>query len=215
MRIAVLGTGAVGQKIAGKLLELGHEVRLGSRSADNLEAAKWAEEGGGAASAGTFADAAGYGELVFNCTAGPASLQALQAAGQEALAGKILIDVANPLVHDGGTTTLSVCNTNSLGEQIQREFPDARVVKALNTMNNAVMVEPGRVPGSHNVFICGNDDAAKVKVADLLASFGWPRADILDLGDISAARGTEMYLLLWLRLWSAVGAADYNIKVVH
>jgi predicted dinucleotide-binding enzyme len=215
MRIAVLGTGAVGQRIAGKLLELGHDVRLGSRSADNPQGRKWADEGGGAASAGTFANAAGYGELVFNCTAGPVSLQALQAAGQEALAGKVLIDVANPLVHDGGTTTLSVCNTDSLGEQIQREFPEVRVVKALNTMNNAVMVEPGRVPGSHNVFICGNDDAAKAAVADLLVSFGWPRADILDLGDISAARGTEMYLPLWLRLWPSVGAADYNIKVVH
>jgi 8-hydroxy-5-deazaflavin:NADPH oxidoreductase len=215
MRLGVLGTGEVGRAVAGKLLELGHEVRLGSRTPDNPQAHQWVEQLGASASAGAFADAATFGQILFNCTAGANSLLALRAAGQDAIGPKILVDVANPLVHDGATTTLSVCNTDSLGEQIQREFPQSRVVKALNTMNNAVMVAPSRVPGSHNVFICGNDEDAKGQVTDLLMSFGWPRPDILDLGDISAARATEMYLPLWLRLSSIVGAVDYNMRVVY
>jgi predicted dinucleotide-binding enzyme len=216
MKIAVLGTGVVGKTIAGALVALGHEVTMGSRKADNAEATAWAAESGQGADHGTFADAAVAGELVVNCTSGVGSLDALRAAGEENLADKVLVDIANPLdFSQGMPPTLSVSNTDSLGEQIQREFPQAKVVKALNTMTCNVMVEPTRVPGEHNVFICGNDDAAKKQARELLGGFGWPEASIIDLGDISASRGTEGYLPLWLRLMGALGTADFNIEIVR
>jgi len=214
VRIAVLGTGTVGKTIASKLVELGHEVTIGSRSPDNAALLEWVGETGARASGGTFADAAAAGELVFNCTAGGASLEALAAAGAENLAGKTLIDVANPLdFSQGMPPTLSVCNDDSLGERIQAAFPKARVVKALNTVNTAVMVAPDSVPGDHNLFVCGNDAAAKSEASALLESFGWPRDALIDLGDISAARGPEMYLPLWLRLMGSLGTAQFNIEV--
>jgi 8-hydroxy-5-deazaflavin:NADPH oxidoreductase len=216
VRFAVLGTGMVGQAIAGKLASLGHEVAMGSRSADNEAARAWAEEAGEGASHGTFADAAASAGVIFNCTAGGASLEALLAAGEENLSGKLLVDVANPLDFSKGTPpTLSVMGDDSLGEQIQRTFPEAHVVKALNTVNCRVMVEPGRVPGDHDVFLCGNDDAAKAEVVQLLGAFGWPRDSIVDLGDISSARGMEAYLLFWLRLTGVAGGPDFNVKVVR
>ena len=215
MRVGVLGTGMVGKAIAARLVGLGHDVCMGARRADNAEAAAWAAHADGAAH-GTFADAAASAELVFNCTAGVSSLDALASVGDEALDGKVLVDVANPLdVSAGLPPTLSVCNTDSLGEQIQRAFPRARVVKALNTMSCRVMVDPARVPGEHNVFVCGENADAKAEVARLLTSFGWPAERIVDLGGITSARGTEMYLPLWLRLWSALGTADLNIGVLR
>ena len=172
--------------------------------------------GGGPRSEGSFADAASFGEVVFNCTAGVHSLDALEAAGAGNLAGKVLVDVANPLdFSQGMPPKLSVCNTDSLGEQIQRAFPEARVVKALNTLNCLVMVDPARVPGEHDIFISGNDEGAKAQVCELLGSFGWPAERIVDLGDITGARGAEMYLLLWLRLFGAVQTGDFNVKVVR
>ena len=216
MRIGVLGTGMVGKTIGSKLVELGHEVTMGSRTADNPDATEWAEAAGANAAHGTFADAAAAGELVFNCTGGTVSLDALGAARKENLAGKVLVDVSNALDFSQGRPPIrGVCNTDSVGEQIQRAFPDARVVKALNTVNAAVMVDPATVPGEHDIFVCGNDDDAKTEVRGLLESFGWPGEHILDLGDISAARGTEMYLPLWLRLIGAVGGPRFNIRVVR
>jgi 8-hydroxy-5-deazaflavin:NADPH oxidoreductase len=215
MRIGVLGTGMVGQTVGRRLVGLGHEVRMGSRSAGNDKAVAWAAEVGEGASQGSFADAAGFGELVINATAGAASLAALEAAGAANLAGKVLVDLANPLDGSQGMPPiLSVCNTDSLGEQIQRAFPEARVVKTLNTMNCTVMVDPGVLPGSHTVFVCGDDEEAKAEVRALLAEFGWPAEDMLDLGGISSARGVEMYLPLWIRLWTATGTGQLNIKVV-
>jgi predicted dinucleotide-binding enzyme len=213
MKIGVLGTGSVGIAIAGKLIELGHEVTMGSRDAHNETALEWASRAGEGADYGDFAAAASFGELNFNCTAGAASLDALNAAGAENLAGKVLVDVANALDHSTTPSTLTVANTDSLGEQIQAAFPDARVVKSLNTINNQVMIDPSRVPGEHNVFMCGNDPEAKAEVRALLESFGWPADSILDLGDISAARGPEMYQLLWLALWQNLDTADFNIGV--
>jgi hypothetical protein len=213
MRIAVLGTGMVGRTIAGKLLELGHEVTMGSRSSDSEPLREWLAGTGGAAG-GSFAEAAEASELVFNCTAGEASLEALAAAGEEKLAGKTLVDVANPLdFSEGQPPRLSVCNDDSLAERIQRAHPAARVVKALNTVNHLVMVDPARVPGDHNVFVCGDDEEAKSQVRSLLESFGWPAESILDLGGISAARGPEMYLPLWLRLYGVVDSGDFNVRV--
>lgn len=214
MRIGVLGTGSVGRAVATKLVELGHEVTMGSRSAESEALLEWVRETGDSASGGTFAEAASGAELVFNCTAGGASLEALTAAGAGNLAGKVLVDVANPLDFSRGMPpTLSVCNDDSLGERIQAAFPEAKVVKALNTINNQVMTDPGRLPGAHNVFVCGEDEGAKATVSELLQSFGWPREAIVDLGGISAARGTEMYLPLWLRLMGSLGTADFNIQV--
>src|SRR6266542_1044055 len=214
MNIAVLGTGVTGQTIGTKLVQLGHEVMLGSRDEANPPAVAWAKDAGQHALYGTFQNAAEFGEIVFNCTLGSASLDALQQAGAENLRDKILIDTSNPLDRPSETWTLTVCNTDSLGEQIQRAFPDARVVKALNTVNGDVMVDPGIVPGSHTLFLAGDDAEAKVQVAELLQSFGWPAQDIIDLGDITAARGTEMYLPLWLRLFGATGTGHLNVHVI-
>jgi predicted dinucleotide-binding enzyme len=216
VRFGVLGTGTVGQTIASKLIGLGPEVALGARRAGNEEAVAWAGGAGERAREGSFADAAGFGEVVVNATAGAASLEALDMAGAAALDGKVLIDVANPLVFGGGgLPTLAVCNDDSLGEQIQRAFPNARVVKALNTVNASIMATPGELPDHHDIFICGNDPDAKLEVAKLLESFGWPAGDIVDLGEISAARGTEMYLPLWLRMMGATGTAQFNIRIVR
>lgn len=215
MRIGVLGTGMVGSTIGTKLVSLGHEVMMGSREAGGEKAQAWVEAVGTGASEGTFADAAAFGELVFNCTAGIHSVAALEAAGPTNLAGKILVDVANPLdFSQGFPPSLAVSNTDSVGEQLQRALPEARVVKALNTMNCSVMVDPAAVPGDHAVFVCGEDAAAKDQVAELLGTFGWPRERILDLGGIRSARGMEMYLPLWLELMGALGTGTFNIGVL-
>jgi predicted dinucleotide-binding enzyme len=202
MRIGILGTGVVGSTLAGRLRELGHEVRIGSRD--------------GSKGDGSFADVAAQGELLFNCTAGVNSLEALEMAGEEALQDKVLVDVANPLdFSQGFPPRLSVCNDDSLGEQIQRRFPETRVVKTLNTVGAPVMVNPTAVPGEHSLFVAGDDAAAKDGVVDLLESIGWPRSRIFDLGGIEASRGVEMYLPLWLSLFGRHGSALLNINVVH
>jgi predicted dinucleotide-binding enzyme len=216
MKIAVLGTGMVGHALATKLVELGHEVTMGSRQAGNEKAVAWAAGAGERAAEGSFADAAAFGELIVHCTAGMHALAALGEAGVGNLAGKVLIDIANPLDFSGGfPPTLAVCNTDSLGEQIQSTFPDTKVVKALNTMNCQVMVDPALVPGDHAVFVCGEDAGAKGEVVELLGTFGWPAERIVDLGGIRAARGLEMYLPLWLTLMGAVGGPNFNVALVR
>lgn len=214
MRIGILGTGIVGQTLGRKLVQLGHQVTMGSRSATNEKAAKWVAEAGAGASSGTFADAAAGADLVLNCTGGNVSLDALRQAGAKNLAGKVVIDVSNPLDFSRGfPPTLTVCNTDSVAEQIQREFPDVKVVKSLNTMNAGVMVNPGLVPGEHDVFLSGNDAAAKATVAALLRSFGW--RNVIDLGDITTARGVEMILPIWLRLMGTLKTPQFNFHIAH
>lgn len=217
MRIGVLGTGTVGKVIGSALIAQGNQVRMGSRTADNPVASAWASEAGPDASHGTFADAAGFGALVFNCTAGVASLAALELAGAENLKGKILIDVANPLDFSKGMPpSLTVCNTDSLAEQIQRALPQTRVVKALNTMNCKIMVDRSLVPGEHNVLLSGNDADAKKAVAKWLGEwFGWRAEDIIDLGEITSARGAEMVLPIWVQLFGKFGNADFNFRIVR
>ena len=201
MRIGILGTGVVGQTLAGKLRKLGHDVVIGSRT--------------GGEDKRPFAEAAAHGEVLINATGGVNSLAALDAAGAENIDGKVLIDVSNPLDFSRGMPpTLSVCNDDSLGEQIQRAYPDAKVVKALNTVNAGVMVEPSLIPGEHSLPIAGNDEGAKAQVVELLESFGWPADAIVDLGDISGARAMEMYLPLWLRLFQTQGTPHVSIRVV-
>ena len=215
MKIGVLGTGVVGTTIGAKLVHLGHEVMMGSRTKNNGKAAAWAKATGPKASHGTFADAAQFGETLFNCTSGIASVDALKLAGAANLKGKVLLDIANPLDFSKGMPPiLSLCNTDSLGEQIQRTFPDVKVVKTLNTMSCNIMVNPSQLPGEHDVFVSGNDRVAKAKVTEILKGwFGWK--SVIDLGDITAARGTEQILALWVRLMGTLGTANFNVKIVR
>jgi predicted dinucleotide-binding enzyme len=210
----VLGTGVVGPTIGRKLIELGHSVMLGARDGANEKATAWAADAGELAHHGTFRDAAQFGEVIVNATAGNGSLAALEAAGAENLAGKVVVDITNLLDFSNGFPPfVGVPSTDSLAEQIQRAHPDARVVKTLNTVTASVMVDPSRVPGEHNVFVSGDDADAKATVTDLLVSFGWPAGRILDLGGIATARASEFYVLLWVQLYGTLGTSEFNIQV--
>lgn len=210
MRIGVLGTGAAGQTVAAKFVAMGHDVMMGARAADNEKVLGFAQRTGG--KAGTFAHAAAHGEMVFNCTRGDTSVGMLSGLVTE-LNGKILVDVANPLDFSAGFPPhLTVSNTDSLAEQIQRALPETFVVKSLNTVNAAVMIEPSRVPGHHTVFVSGNNKHAKGRVMDFLRTLGW--ISIIDLGDITSARAAEQLLPLWVRLLGVLGTADFNIAVM-
>jgi predicted dinucleotide-binding enzyme len=213
MNIAVLGTGVTGQTIASKLVQLGHEVMMGSRDSAHPNAVTWAKDAGPNALYGTFMNAAAFGEIIFNCTLGSASLEALQQAGAENLNDKILIDTSNPIDRSTETWKLTVCNTDSLGEQIQRAFPETKVVKTLNTVNANVMVDPAKLTEMTDIFVSGNDLDSKATVVKILRDwFGWRR--VTDLGDITTARSVEMYVLLWHNLRNAISAQKFNIKVV-
>jgi 8-hydroxy-5-deazaflavin:NADPH oxidoreductase len=226
MKIAVLGTSVVGRALAGRLADLGHEVTVGTRDVPATMARTVPDQMGNppfsswsaahpAVGVGTFAEAASAGELIVNATNGSASISALEAAGAENLTGKVLLDISNPLDFSAGfPPTLWVKDTDSLAERIQAGFPQVKVVKALNTLTAALMVDPRQLAdGDHTVFVSGNDPAAKKTVADLLTSFG--HTDVIDLGDITTARGAEMYLPLWLRLMGALDTPYFNIKIVR
>ncbi|MFI6328237.1 NADPH-dependent F420 reductase [Micromonospora chersina] len=217
MRIAVLGTGMVGRAIAARAAELGHDVTVGTRDVAATRAGDWADWAGAhpGVDLAAHADATADAELVVNATSGDGALPALTAAGEEDLAGKVLLDIANPLDFSKGfPPTLSVLNDDSLGERIQRAFPRTRVVKALNTLTADLMTHPRQLAdGDHTVFVSGDDAEAKKVVTELLASFG--HTDVIDLGDITTARGTEMLLPLWLRLYGGLGTPLFTIKVVR
>lgn len=213
MKVGILGSGMVGQAIGSKVAELGHEVMLGTRDLTKLQ--DWLGHVGGNARVSSFAETAAHGELLFNATSGGGSLQALSLAGEANLNGKILVDISNPLDFSHGMPpSLFVSNTDSLGEQIQRAYPNVKVVKTLNTVTASLMVDPRQLAdGEHHIFVSGNDAEAKAQVVTLLSTwFGWKY--IIDLGDITTARGTEMYLPIWLRLWGALGTGMFNIQVV-
>jgi 8-hydroxy-5-deazaflavin:NADPH oxidoreductase len=226
VKFGILGTGIVGRTIASRLAGLGHEVMVGTRNpADTMSRTEpdtygnppfsaWQEEHP-EVQLGTFGEASAHGEMVLNATAGAVSLEALELAGETNLNGKILIDIANPLDFSKGMPpTLLVCNTDSLGEQIQRRFPEAKVVKTLHTMNAYLMVDPAQLAATdHTVFVSGDDAEAKAMVTELLRSFGW--TDIIDLGDITTARGSEMLLPIWLRLFGALQKPIFNFKIVR
>lgn len=226
MKISVLGTGPVGRTLAGGLAALGHEVAVGTRDPAATLArtepdaqgtppyARWQEEHPQVRLV-ALADAGARAELLVNATSGVASRHALAAAGVGERDGLVVLDVANPLAFTADGLTLSVANTDSLAETLQRAFPSARVVKSLNTVANAVMVEPARVPGEHVMFVAGDDAAAKQTVVGLLGELGWGAGRVLDLGGLRAARGMEMWLPLWLSLTQAVGTYDLNITVEH
>jgi Predicted dinucleotide-binding enzymes len=216
-KIGILGTGDVGSTIGSKLVELGHKVTMGSRTASNEKSDAFVAKHNGKAYAGTFADAAASADLIFNCTKGTNSIEALKMAGENNLKNKIIVDVANPLDFSNGMPpSLTVSNTNSLGEEIQKTFPESKVVKALNTTWCGIMVNPAMINGGdHNTFISGNDENAKEQVREILKSFGWREKNIIDLGDITTARGTEMYLALWVRVMGATKSGAFNIKIVN
>ncbi len=226
MKIGVFGTSMVGQAISGKLAELGHDVMVGTRDVTRTQAntephpygfpafSTWQKEHS-SVRLGTFADAAKHGEVLFNATNGTRSLDALKLAGESNLNGKILVDIANPLdFSKGNPPSLSVSNTDSLGEQIQRAYPNVKVVKTLNTVTAFLMVNPSLVANAdHTLFVCGNDVDAKAQVTDWLK--GWfGRKDVIDLGDITNARGTEQVLPIWVRLFGVFGTGMFNFKVV-
>lgn len=217
MKIAVFGTGMVGDTIGSRLIELGHQVMMGSRTAKNEKALTFVAKHKANASAGTYADAAKFGEIIFNCTKGDGSIEALKLGGA-GVNGKIIVDISNPLDFSKGTPPgliPSLSNTNSLGEEIQKTFPQAKVVKTLNTMWCGLMVNPNMIGGgNHTNFICGNDAEAKANVKSLLNEFGWKNENILDLGDITNARGSESVLPIWLRVWGATQNGAFNFKIV-
>jgi len=214
MRIAVLGTGTVGRVLSARLAELGHTVTLGTRDPEATRARPEVEEVPGVALA-TFADAVADVDVVVVALGGAVALEVLGSLGPERLAGTVLVDVTNPLDFSAGfPPTLSVKDTDSLGEQVQRLLPETKVVKTLNTMNAAVMAHPERVGGGdHTVFVSGDNPTAKAVVEGLLLEMG--HTDVLDLGGIETARGVEMYLPLWLRVMGALGTADFQVKVVR
>lgn len=216
MHIGILGTGQVGRTLATGFLAAGHRVTLGSRTRDNAAAHEWAAahaaaHGDGAA-AGDFADAA-RADLLLLAVPGAAAHAALAAAGPAA-DGKIVIDLTNPLdFSQGFPPRLTHVNDSSLAESLQAAFPSLRLVKALNTVSSELMVAPGLLPEETDLPICGEDPAAKEAVRALLAeSFGWRR--FVDLGGIANARGTEAWLLLWTRLYGALGTARFNLRLV-
>jgi predicted dinucleotide-binding enzyme len=215
MKFGILGTGMVGSAIGSKLVQLGHEVKIGSRKMVNEKAAEWVKRNGIKASQGTFKDAASFGEIVFNCTAGAVSLEALKMAGIESLKEKILIDVSNPMDFSKGlppTLIPSLAIDTSLGEEIQKAFPDTQVVKTLNTMYCEIMADATLLPGEHDVFICGNDNDAKATVKTILTKwFGWGTP--IDLGDIRSAKSTEMLALAGMYFFGLNNSPMYNLKL--
>jgi hypothetical protein len=223
MKIGIIGTGVVAQTLGSKLVELGHDVALGTRDAKKLDEKKrfastlreWLQATQNRAKVVTFREAAAHGDILINATSGEVSVAALGLAEAGSVGSKTLIDAANELDHSKGMPPRSLASQdNCLAEKIQEAFPNLRVVKSLNTIGAPVMVNPAAVgEGQHTVFVSGNDRGAKAQVSDLLKSFGW--TDILDLGDISSARGPEMYMGLWIRLWGATQTGMINIKVVR
>jgi predicted dinucleotide-binding enzyme len=213
MKIGVLGSGMVGQAIASKLVERGQQVMISSR---NLEKVKDFTARVPGVQMGSFSQAAAHGEVLFNALKGEATLEVLSSVDAGSLQGKILIDISNPLDFSRGMPpSLYVCNTDSLGEQIQAAFPQLKVIKTLNTLNANLMVNPGSLAGGdHTLFMSGNDEQAKEQVRRLFGEwFGW--RDIIDVGDITTARGTEALLALWVRLFMKFGSPNFQFKVVR
>jgi predicted dinucleotide-binding enzyme len=226
MKIGIFGTGGVGRTLAAKLTSLGHDVMLGTRDVQATLARTEGGPMGGAAfkdwhaghkaiKLGTHAEAAAHGELLINATNGGGSLEALTLAGEANLGTKALLDISNPLDFSKGMPpTLFVCNDDSLGECLQKAFPRLRVVKSLNTLTAGLMVDPALLPERTNIFLSGNDAAAKDEVRDVLRQFGWTDADMIDMGDMTTARGTEQVLPIWIRLRGALGTPMFNFRIV-
>ncbi len=214
MRIGILGTGIVGSTLGSKLAQLGYEVMMGSRAANNAKAVEWAKSAGAKTCQGTFEEAAKFGDIIFLCVKGEIALDVLRLAKADNFKGKTLIDVSNPLDFSKGMPpSLLICNTNSLGEEVQRALPGANVVKTLNIVSSSVMVDPMRPGWDGTMFLSGNEANAKKEATEILTKFGWK--DIMDLGDITTARATEMMLPIWLRLYGKLQSGDISFKLVR
>jgi len=211
MKIGVFGTGDVGKALGKGFVSLGHEVRMGSRTANNDKAVAWAKEMGPKASTGTFADAAKFGEIIVLATLGVANASALDSAGKDALVGKIIIDATNPLDFSGGAPKLAVAGSDSGGEQVQRQVPGAHVVKAFNTVGNALFFKPSLAGGPPDMFIAGNDEGAKKKVGGILQDFGW---GVVDLGTIDASRYLEAMCMAWVLHGVRSGGWNHAFKLL-
>jgi 8-hydroxy-5-deazaflavin:NADPH oxidoreductase len=227
MNITILGTGSVGQALAGKLMSLGNDVTVGTRdvevSLQRVEPDRMGNMGIGqfmvdnpGVNLVTFNDAINSDtDLIINALGGESILEVLGAIDPNLIDSKVMIDVANPLDFSNGfPPSLTICNTTSLGEQVQAQFLNLKVVKALNTVSNPVMINPTALSGNHNLFICGNDMDAKNIVGGVLISMGWNSSQIIDLGDITNSRGTEMFLPLWVRIFGKVQTPMFNIGIV-
>lgn len=229
MKIAVFGTGNVGQTLASKLSNLGYEVMIGTRDVNESRERKSPDMYGNPGfgtwitenkkiKLGTFAGAASFGEMIINATSGGSSLKAFRSAKKDDLAGKIIIDIANPLDFSKGAPPCLIpelSNTNSLGEELQKEFPEAKVVKTLHTMWCGLMVNPGMIGGGDHInFLCGNEKSSKTEVKNLLKKLGWKEESLVDLGDITNSRGTEAVLPIWLRVWAVTKTGAFNFKIV-
>ncbi len=215
-KAGILGTGTVGKTIGKKLIQLGYEVKMGSRTANNENAVEWAKLNGEKASVGTFEDATKFGDVIFNCTKGEITLRVFELAGPDNFKEKTVIDISNPLDFSQGMPpflTPEYANTNSLGEEIQKLIPDANVVKTLNIVNCEVMVNAAKSGGDPTMFVSGNSVDAKAETISILKQFGWD--DIIDLGDITTARGTEMMLPIWLRIYMATGNGYIGFKIIR
>lgn len=229
MKIGIIGTGIVGQTLASKLHEVGHQVVIGTRNVEeklaseaqdqygNPPFSEWQKRNPGIPLV-TFNEAAAYGEVIINATRGDASMNALEHCGTENLRNKVLVDVGNPLDGSRGmppTLLPDLSNTHSLGEEIQMKYPETKVVKTLNTMWAGLMVNPMLINnGDHTNFICGNNADAKETVKQILKDFGWKEENLFDLGDISSSRGAESWLPTWLRILNAKKSAAFNIRIV-
>jgi 8-hydroxy-5-deazaflavin:NADPH oxidoreductase len=229
MKIGIIGTGAVGRTIASKLVELKHDVMMGTRDVTeklgstakdaygNPSFSEWYKTNN-KVKLGTFAEAGSFGEIVVNATHGGSSVTALLLTGAKNLTKKILIDIANPLDFSNGMPPgllPGLNNTNSLGEEIQKTFPDTMVVKTLNTMWCGLMINPKLIGnGDHVNFISGNNTEAKNKVKTILNQFGWSDENIIDIGDIKGARATESMLPIWLKVMSVMKNGAFNFKIV-
>lgn len=212
MKIGILGTGDVGKALGKGFITLGHEVKMGSRDAANEKALAWAREMGPKASAGTFAEAAEFGEIVVLATLGAANESVLSYAGPEPLRGKVVIDTTNPLDFSGGRPKLAVLEDGSGGEQVQRLLPDTHVVKAFNTVGNAHMFRPDFPGGPPDMFICGNDAEAKKKVAEILSDFGWGTVDI---GGIDSSHYLEAMCIVWVEHGIRTNTWNHAFKLLR
>jgi len=209
MKIGILGSGYAGQTLGRGFATRGHEVRIGTRDPGKLDG--WCSDVGPLASVGSGAECASWAELIIISILGSAVEGVLRAAGVEHFAGKVVIDASDPLEFGSGRPGLFVGTTDSLGERVQRWLPEARVVKALNTVFAAVMVEPARSGGDPDMFIAGNDPAAKQQVCTLLAAFGW---SVVDIGDIQNARWLEALSLLWVVYHQQTGTLHHAFKLL-
>ena len=218
MKIGVLGTGVVGEAIASALVNKGHSVMMGSRSAGSEKGLAWKKKTGERAFEGSFADAALYGDILFLCLNGAYAYETVKDLSATELTGKIVIDVTNPLDFTQGMPPriLEKFQTESLGEHLQELLPHSFVVKALNTLNYKLMVDARVVnSGNHNLFICGNDINAKNQVKHFLVdNFHWKPENLVDLGDIKSARCTEAIVPFWVLVWQSLGTPLFNFKVV-